>query len=194
MSSRRGARLVPISEDLVREVGLLAERTGKPIRVLIDEILSEALKVMSSTDVRPEEAMREYVIIHELKRLGFTLIPLRLLNSILDNSESLELWREVGLLYGDVFRVKGKELEELKRLLRIMFLDASDVALSRNGDVVELTIVSMGRSKAACHASKIMLEGFMEAQGYKLIDSKISEGIIVASFRRKHDEKENSSC
>jgi len=192
LSNRRGARLVPISEDLLREIGLLAERTGKPIRVLIDEILREALRVVSSTDVRPEEAMREYVIVHELKRLGFTLIPLKLLNMALDGLEGLEPWREVGLLYGEVFRAKGKGLEELKRALKVMFLDASDVDLSRSGDTVELTVVSAGRSRRACEASKAMIEGIMEAQGYRLIGSRLGEGIIVASFRRRVDEEEGS--
>lgn len=193
MSAKKGARLVPISEEILREITLLAERTGKPTRTLVNEILMEALKVVSRTDVRPEEAIMEYIAIYELKKLGFTLIPLRLLNSLLDSSEDLKLWEEVGSMYGSVFKIKGGDVEELRRCLKVMFLDASDIAISRSDETLELSVISMGRSKRACEASKAVIKGFMEAQGYKLMNFKIGEGIVIASFRRQQSEEKSPS-
>ncbi|MDI9619766.1 MAG: hypothetical protein QFX33_02990 [Candidatus Nezhaarchaeota archaeon] len=184
-----------MSEEIIRGLSILAERSGKSIRTMINELLSEALNVVSNTDVKPDEAMKEYVMLSELKKFGFTVMPVKILNKLLNNNESIDLeaWREVGSTYGNIFKVKGRGPEELRSLLRVMLMDASDIALSSKGEMMEVVAVCPGRSRNACEALKAMLSGFMEAQGYEPAGSKVVEGAVIASFRRGGETEEKGS-
>ena len=81
MPKRKGATLIPVSEEIIDEIASLAERVGKPIRKLVEEILNEGIKSYVY-GVSLSQVVKEYMFLLEAKRLGFTLTPITILNKI----------------------------------------------------------------------------------------------------------------
>lgn len=185
MPKRKSATLIPVSEDIIDEVTALAERVGKPIRKLVEEILSEGVK--SYTHGTPlSQVVKDYIFFLEAKRLGFTLIPITIINKV-DNTDSIkEEWIKAGKLLASMLRAQGMVSDEsIVNSLKPIIMDASEILLTKddNGNY-KLTIVALGRTRNGIEALINLVKGLLSGLGFTILKEDIDEGIGVVEFRR----------
>ncbi len=184
MPKRKSATLIPVSEDIIDDVAALAERVGKPIRKLVEEILSEGVKSYSY-GIPISEAMREYVFFLEAKRLGFTLIPVSIINK-LSNSHNEE-WLRAGKLLASMLRAQGNTNEEdMVKALKSVAMDASEILLVKGkNDTNRITIVALSRNKNGIKALLELVKGVLIGLGFHVEKEEIDEGICTIEYTRK---------
>ncbi len=184
MPKRRSATLIPVSEDIIDDVATLAERVGKPIRKLVEEILSEGVKSYSY-GVPISEAMREYIFFLEAKRLGFTLIPVSIINKLSMNHSNE--WLRAGKLLASMLRAQGNANEEdIVKALKSIVMDASEVLLVKGkNDTSRITIVALSRNKNGIKALSELVKGVLTGLGFHVEKEEIDEGICTIEYTRK---------
>ncbi len=186
MPKRRGAKLIPVSEDIIDEIIALADRIGKPVRKIVEELLLEGTKAYTRGGVPLSQAINEYLLLLEVKRLGFTLTPVSILNKI-DNSDDIlkNEWFKAGKLIASMMRAQGvRSADDIVSYIKPVIMDAGEVLLSNNGTEYTLTIVALARNKNGINALVTLVKGIIIGLGYNIRETKIDEGIGVIKFTK----------
>ncbi len=187
MPKKRGAKLIPVSEDIIDEIIALADRIGKPVRKIVEELLIEGTKVYTRGGIHISQAINEYLLLLEMKRLGFTLIPVSILNKVDNSNEELRSeWLKAGKLIASMMRAQGvKSVDSIVTYLKPVIMDAGEVLLTNNGPEYTLTIVALARNKNGITALISLITGVISGLGYSVIEAKIDEGIGIVKFTEK---------
>ncbi|MEM0458015.1 MAG: hypothetical protein QXD76_03090, partial [Sulfolobales archaeon] len=122
-------RLVPISENIIREVVELSGRLGIPFRELIEKILSSFIEV-SRTNPHLLNVIYDLDLIEDLRRVGGVALPQSFVYKFIDklSEEDLEILKEelrkTASWLALLAKVKrGETLEVLSRILRVWLPD-----------------------------------------------------------------------
>ena len=187
MPKKRGAKLIPVSEDVIDEIIALADRIGKPVRKIVEELLTEGTKIYTRGGIPISQAINEYLLLLEMKRLGFTLIPVSILNKVDNNDEELRSeWLKAGKLIASMMRAQGvKSVDSIVTYLKPVIMDAGEVLLTNNGTEYTLTIVALARNKNGINALISLVTGVVLGLGYSVIETKIDEGIGIVKFAER---------
>jgi len=185
LPKRKGATLIPVSEEIIDEIASLAERVGKPIRKLVEEILNEGIKSYVY-GVSLSQVVKEYMFLLEAKRLGFTLTPITILNKIDELGNMKDDWVKAGKLLASMLRAQGNTgTENIVDTLKPIIMDASEILLTENSDgSYKLTIVALGRNKNGIRALIYLIRGLLLGLGFTILKETIDEGIGMVEFRR----------
>lgn len=186
MPKKRGAKLIPVSEDVIDEIVALADRIGKPVRKIVEELLLEGTKAYTRGGIPLSQAISEYLLLLEVKRLGFTLIPISILNKI-DNGNSIlkNEWFKAGKLIASMMRAHGIEtVDNIMLYIKPVIMDAGEILLSNDGVEYTLTIVALARNKNGINALVTLVSGVIVGLGYNIKETKIDEGIGVIKFTK----------
>ena len=185
MPKRKSATLIPVSEEIIDEIASLAERIGKPIRKLVEEILTEGVKSYAY-GVSLSQVVKEYMFFLEAKRLGFTLIPITILNKMYRSDDIKDDWVKAGKLLASMLRAQGNtDTGNIVDTLKPIIMDASEILLTENNDgIYKLTIVALGRNKNGIRALIYLVRGLLSGLGFTILKETIDEGIGMVEFRR----------
>jgi len=187
LPKKRGAKLIPVSEDVIDEIVALADRIGKPVRKIVEELLSEGTKVYTRGGMPISQAINEYLLLLEMKRLGFTLIPVSILNKIdNDNDELRNEWFKAGKLIASMMRAQGiRSAKDIISYLKPVVMDAGEILLSNNESEYTLTIVALARNRNGVSALMTLISGVIVGLGYDIREVKIDEGLGILKFTEK---------
>ncbi len=187
MPKKRGAKLIPVSEDVIDEIIALADRIGKPVRKIVEELLLEGTKAYTRGGIPLSQAINEYLLLLEIKRLGFTLTPVSILNKIDNDNDILRNeWFKAGKLIASMMRAQGvKSADNIVSYIKPVIMDAGEVLLSSNGSEYTLTIVALARNKNGINALIALVTGIVAGLGYSVKETKIDEGIGIVKFTKQ---------
>lgn len=186
----RRVKLVPISEEDLERLRVVASTIGVPLRELISRVFREgaSLALLSGGNLSLLES--EYRALRELGRLGFALLPVSTLNKIVNGSpnldEALEDAREVGRGIGTIYRLSDiSDEQHVIGLIRAVFPDSTQINIKEDGDTLTLTVVAIARTRESMSLSSKLIEGFFEGLGYAHVSSEIAGGLLVSIYRRQ---------
>ncbi len=184
MPKKRGAKLIPVSEDVIDEIMALADRIGKPVRKIVEELLTEGTRVYTRGGIPLSQAINEYLLLLEMKRLGFTLVPVSILNKVDSNDNELKSeWLKAGKLIASMMRAQGvKSVDSIVKYLKPVIMDAGEILLTNNESEYTLTIVALARNRNGINALISLVTGVILGLGYNVIETKIDEGIGIVKF------------
>ena len=188
----RGRRLVPVSEDTIEELSIIARRTGMTLPELVESILSHALRVLRSRD-DVASILASSTIMADIFRLGASPAPLGSLGGILETtndnlfdkfvSESSSLAR----LVAASVRARGiNPRDGLIGLVRAWFPSlALDVITNEdsNGRIVAASPLLSG-SKLRQYVSSVLVS-IVEGIGYRIVELKDEPGLVLILFSQK---------
>lgn len=193
---QRETKLVKVYEDLIAKINREANKRGIPFFDMVNDILSQAVKVMEMGG-----SIREAVDFYEAIRLqheaGLAMIPFEALNSIVEKyykseKETLEkLWFESGVWYGKYlsFRVKKEEaLDVFLKSLAYMGWGIKDVNFKMDQDNLSLKCFSLTLSRENTMLLMKFIEGVMNAIGYEVVNAKCLRGVVEAEFKKALSE------
>jgi len=181
-------RFIPVSEDIVFELGRIAERVGIPIPELTERILKEItrafkyrgdiLKMLVNVDA-----------VEDLRRLGCVVLPSNVTFEVVDNLDENAFNRVVEELkrsaawYGELAKVKrGKDVDEFVRVLSL-WLPIANIDVVELGDGRFKVVVSIfSRSNRLSKIAEVIIRELLKALEYNVIDFESRDGVIVTTL------------
>jgi len=118
-------RFVPVSEGIIREAMRISEKSGIPLRDLVEKILETVIGYMR---YKPNllEAIHMLDALEDLRRIGCVMLPQTIVKKILakfpdeDFSEILEELGRAASWYGVVAKAKrGSSVEDIQAALQV---------------------------------------------------------------------------
>lgn len=186
MSERGGKRrFLAISEDVIMDAMSVGERVGIPFTTLIENILSEVLKIMK---YKPEisSAIAYADSLDDILRLGGIVMPWEVVKGILedmDYSKKRELMEELYRMaswYGELAKVKrGNSLLELKNSISI-WIPSANLDIAEEGEGVYKVILSFQDSQSSLiDLAEKIVEGLAKGYGLKINGKEKKSSLIV---------------
>lgn len=134
--SSTSKRFVPVSDNILREAMRISERSGIPVRDLVEKILATIVGYMR---YRPDllEAIHMLDALEDLRRIGCVMLPQSIVKKILETvpeSDFKEIVEELGKAaswYGVVAKAKrGANIDDIQVALQI-WLPNIDIHITR---------------------------------------------------------------
>ena len=187
--ARKRAKLVPMRVEVIEKLRRASESLGIPFRELVNKVADHGSNLLLLSNGEIEKLEKEYKAMRELSRLGFTLIPIGLLNSLLEGysgesifDEAVKMGRNVGAVYTLTNSISESDL---KGLLSILFPDASEIAMKVESEKVKIAIVVHGRAKKTVELSVRIIDGFLEELGYVKEKEELASGLAILQYVRE---------
>ncbi|OYT53357.1 MAG: hypothetical protein B6U76_08580 [Desulfurococcales archaeon ex4484_217_2] len=178
-------RLIPISEELLDELVRVASSGGSSLRVIVEDILKDAIKVFRLRGSL-KSVVREIEVLEEVKRLGGYIVPARVFYSILDRlgdddfEKVVSEMKKTSSWYGSVLKAKfgrgGVNL--LGDVLQTYFWD-SKVSIRNSGNKVSIILSSPHQTDKATYVTRESLLALLKSMGLNVLNVESSEGVIV---------------
>lgn len=188
--AERKTKLVPVGEDELERLREIANTIGVPLRELISRIFRDGANLALISGGKLSEVESEYKALKELGRIGFALLPVSTLNKLIHSNTSIEEAirdaREVGRGVGTLYKVSGiSDEEHIQGFIKAVFPDSTQVNMRSNGEFLVVTVVAMARTKESINISLALIEGFLESLGYTALSKEITNGLLVAQFKKQ---------
>ena len=189
--SPESRRLVPLSENLVKEAMELSSRLGIPFRELIERILSAFLEV-SRMNPHLIDIIYDFDLIEDIKKVGGMILPLAFLGKLLEKldeeafeelrSEILRTAQWIGLL---TKTKRGSSPENLAKILRIWIPEAKIdlIPLAEEKNTYKLVVSLFNQSQALSELIDAVIEGVSRAFGATRVSSYIDKGVVSVVIR-----------
>lgn len=186
-------RLVPIQEDLHKEVMEAARNEGKSIGTFIEESLRQTVSA-SKLGYTPEKAAEFLKVTCAHRILGGAFVPLDVLNHLVSSAcqdqgghlALQEKWYESGRWHGKYLKEKLEDpVETFKTFLEATRWDLNEVEVKREGDTVKLRCVSTVMTEEATELLLKYVEGALHGIGYETEKNDHMKGIIIFEFKRQ---------
>jgi hypothetical protein len=193
MSSKKGRRLILIRNDLLEDIIKITAREGKTVFAFTNEVFEQALKAYE-TQTSPAELLDFYTLMMLEKDRGAVLIPIDLLNHLLqkgykiDKEDLLEKWYECGLWYGKYLSIKSQSenwLQIFEKLMKKCAWNISDFSITTQGENISIKCVSPYFTTESTEAFMKFLEGTMHSANYKTIKNECLKGMILLDFKKQ---------
>jgi hypothetical protein len=185
--TRRGKRLVYVSEDVVAELLEYVAKTGIPLQKLVDEGLKNQVEMLR-TGITLEELKTLITMAYYQRASGLTLIPkeiLKYLEGRVDQKELEVLWREAGCWYGKYLKGKASNpAQHLAKLLKTTRWDLDEVEVREEGGNTFFRCVSTNLTKEETTYLRNFIEGAMNCLDYTTESRDEARGIIILNFKK----------
>jgi len=186
-NTRKGRKLVYVSEDVLNELIQQASKMGVAPQALMDHALKTFIKMVKA-GVDPAE-LETYVDVARTQRAsGMTLVPvdvIRFLEGKADPRQLESKWQENGAWYGKY--IKGKVANPVKflgELLKATRWDLDEVEVEDQGENVKFKCVSTAISTEGTACLRSFIEGAMHSLGYAKESQEEMKGIIILKFKK----------
>jgi len=193
--TRRGKRLVYVSEDVVAELLEYVAKTGIPLQKLVDEGLKNQVEMLR-TGITLEELKTLITMAYYQRASGLTLIPkeiLKYLEGRADQKELEVLWREAGCWYGKYLKGKASNpAQHLAKLLKTTRWDLDEVEVREEGGNTLFRCVSTNLTKEETTYLRNFIEGAMNCLDYTTESRDEARGIIILNFKKPPPQGETS--
>ncbi|MEM0021655.1 MAG: hypothetical protein QW039_04030 [Fervidicoccaceae archaeon] len=185
MSDReRKRRFLAISEDVIVEAMNVGERVGIPFTALIENILSDVLRIMK---YKPEisSAIAYADSMDDILRLGGVVLPWEVVKKVIENmseEERKEMMDELYRMsswYAELAKVKrGSSLLELKNTISIWIPSANLDIAEEDGSYKIIVSFRDSQSSLLDFAERIV-EGLLKGYGLKMIGKERKSSLLV---------------
>jgi len=186
-------KLLAARADLVEEISKLARSRNQTIYGLVNSILEQALKVYRM-NLKLEDIVDSYMILRNLKNLGFIPLPEDVAYKALDHifnddpKETVDLGLRLGEWYGRVLEAQLPDLKPpdmLRMIIREVAWAASEVAVLKNGDQLIVRCIGPRFSRSYTELLAHMAEGVALSMGFKTVQRYVARGVILLTLRRE---------
>jgi len=186
-------KLLAARADLVEEISKLARSRNQTIYGLVNSILEQALKVYRM-NLKLEDIVDSYMILRNLKNLGFIPLPEDVAYKALDHifnddpKETIDLGLRLGEWYGRVLEAQLPDLKPpdmLRMIIREVAWAASEVAVLKNGDQLIVRCIGPRFSRSYTELLARMAEGVALSMGFKTVQRYVARGVILLTLRRE---------
>jgi hypothetical protein len=173
--------------DLADRISEIAAHRGT-IYDYVNYILEQAIRA-DSLKMSLKEILDDMWLIKTAKDAGFTILPLKLINNIIEQSyekvgkqKMSSLWYETGQWYGRYY----DNIKDFEEAIQKYFWDITEFKLYPEGDNISLICLSSKSSEGYNLLFSKFLKGSLDALGYKTEELEVSKGIIkLRIFKEK---------
>ena len=186
-------KLLAARADLVEEISKLARSRNQTIYGLVNSILEQALKVYRM-NLKLEDIVDSYMILRNLKNLGFIPLPedvaYRALDHIFNKNpkDTVGLGLKLGEWYGRVLEAQLPGLKPpdmLRMIIREIAWAASEVAVLESGDRLIIRCIGPRFSRSYTELLAHIVEGVASSLGFKTVRRYVARGVILLTLRRE---------
>ncbi|MCC6061784.1 MAG: hypothetical protein LM581_02310 [Desulfurococcales archaeon] len=189
--SSQSKRLVPISENVVKELMDFSSRIGIPFRELVEKILISFAEV-SRTNPHLINIIYNFDLLEDLRKIGGIILPQNFIIKLIEkmSDEDLEELREelkrssswLGLL---VKVKRGGSLENMIDILKIWLsnMKIDVIPLQNEKDLYKIVISSPEQDERTGLLIEAIIEGVSKAFDATIISRDIEKGIVVTVIR-----------
>jgi hypothetical protein len=185
---KKGKRLIPIPEMLLRGLMDASSKEGKPLNSYIEEALQQAVKVLESGQSL-KSMVRYFEILQSQKASGAIFTPLTVFEFMTnkvyatDKQALQEAWFESGKWYGKYLTEKFEDpVQALADLLQAARWDLNEVNVNRAGGKVKLRCTSTALTKEGTELLLKFIDGALEGMECKTVKSEFIKGLILVEF------------
>jgi hypothetical protein len=181
---------VSLKTDLVRDIEEEAEREGKTASSIVSEACRNYIEI-SSYGLKSHDISKLMLLFKTIKALDAIPVPSLLLDFLIKTSfrsaqqETLERWRERGVVAGNIMIQYAPDIERLKEITEsyssIIPLDFISIGIS--GENVDIVISGVGYSKESAVCTCEGVVGFLSSYGVTILERESSESFIRISGR-----------
>lgn len=175
------------------EISKLARSRNQTIYGLVNSILEQALKVYKM-NLKLEDVVDSYVILRNLKNLGFIPLPEDVAYKALDHifndasEKTVDIGLRLGEWYGKVLEAQLpglKPLDMFRLIIREVAWPASEVVVLESGDRLIMRCIGPRFSRPYTEFLAYMAEGVALSMGFKTIRRYVARGVILLTFKRE---------
>jgi len=186
MSERAGRRrFLAISEDIIAEAMSVGERVGVPFTTLIENILSEVLRIMK---YKPEisSAISYADSLDDILRLGGIVMPWEIAKRVIEEMgeerkrELLDELFRMASWYGELAKVKrGSSLAELKSSISLWIPMASLDIIEEASGIYKIIVSFQDSQSSSLDLAEKIVEGLAKGYGLKMLSKDRKSSLIV---------------
>jgi hypothetical protein len=186
MSERGGKkRFLAISEDVISSAMAVGERVGIPFTTLIENILSDVLRIMK---YKPEisSAIAYADSLDDILRLGGIVMPWDAAKMILDGiqeekkNEIMEELYRMASWYGELAKVKrGSTVMEFKNAVSIWIPSANLDIAEEDGGSYKVIVSFQDSQRIVLDLAEKILDGLAKGYGLKILGKERKTSLIV---------------
>lgn len=181
-------RMVPISEEIIDEAIRVGERLGIPYIVLIERVLSSVLKIMRYKG-NIIDTILTLDALDDIKKLGGIVLPTSIVSQMFNNFDPkffevlCKEYNRIGMWFGELSRIKRETtIEEFKRAISL-WLPASSIDVSVEGDEYKVIIGFIGQEPDVVSIARCIVEGLIRGYNLRASEMTIKDLFIVAKVR-----------
>ena len=185
---RKGKRLIPVPESLLRGLMDASSKEGKTLNSYIEEALQQAVKVFKFGQ-NLKGMVRYFEILQSQKASGAIFTPLTVFDFMTnkvyatDKQELQETWFESGKWYGKYITEKFEDpVQALADLLQAARWDLNEVNVNGVGGTVKLRCTSTALTKDGTELLLKFIEGALNGMACKIVKSEFIKGLILVEF------------
>ena len=182
---RKGKRLIPVPESLLRGLVDASSKEGKPLNRYIEEALQQAVKVFKSGQ-NLNGMVHYFEILQSQKASGAIFTPLTVFDFMInkvyatDKDKLLDVWFESGNWYGKYIKEKFENpIQALADLLQAARWDLNEVNVSIIGGNVKLRCTSTALTKEGTELLLKFIAGALEGMNCKILKNEFMKGLII---------------
>ncbi|MEM2849019.1 MAG: hypothetical protein QXI36_01945 [Candidatus Bathyarchaeia archaeon] len=182
-------KLLAARSDLVEELSKIAKARNQTVYGFLNNILEQALK-LHKMDTRIEDATNSYMVIKNLKSLGFIPLPEDLVYKALDNviksKNTVSSFFKLGEWYGKVLGAQlpnFKPVELLRTVISEIAWTASEASISENGGEITIRCIGPRFSESYTLILANMIEGLAASIGFKTTKRYVTRGVIFLNLK-----------
>ncbi len=181
-------RFIPVSEDVVFELGRIAERVGIPIPELTERILREVTRAFKyRSDIL--KMLVNVDAVEDLRRLGCVILPSNATFEVIESLDEKAFNRVVEELkrsaawYGELAKVKrGKDIDEFVRVLNLWLPVANTDVIELGDGKFKVVISIFSRSSRLSIMAEAIVRELLKALEYNVVEFESRDGVIVATL------------
>ncbi len=189
MSTKKQVKLVPMYVDDIEKLYRIADSLGLPFRKLLSELAEKGGDLYLASKGDLEGIKNLYTAIHNMGSLGFLLLPVSIVNMLIEGKKRLdevcEETRRLGEAIGSIYSLNNyTSINEISGLVKLLFLDASQLNVNGNGSQIKITINAPGRNQDLIKLTLCFLDSFFNTLGYKKNIERINGSLIILVYVR----------
>lgn len=191
-SPKKSVKLVPLQSELVEQLYSIAASMGIPFKTLLNNLVEKGIRIAMINNGSLDEVEREYYVQKTFSRLGFQMIPLPLLTTIVEEmSEDMykqvlahakENGRQIGALLS--LETSMTDAEKVRHLLKALFPEATQITVSQQGKGLKIALIIHGRSRRLIEMPLAILKGALASLGYDELKTELNPGLVLADYRK----------
>jgi len=197
MSSRKDKRLILVRNDLLQEIIKVTAREGKTVFAFTNEVFEQALEAYQM-QTNPAEILQFYIIMKLEKDRGICIIPIDLLNYMIqklymiEKEDLLQKWYDSGSWYGKYLSVKIEKenwLQIFEKQIKKSAWNITDFSIVEREKSIHLRCICPYFTKESTEAFMKFLEGIMHSSNYETIKNECLRGMILLKFKKWKQEE-----
>ena len=189
---RKNVKLVPLQSDLVEQLYSISSSLGIPFKTLLNNLVEKGIRLALINNGALDQVEREYYVQKTFSRIGFLMLPLPLLASILESIDgesyeellknALENGRQIGALLS--LDSNMQDTEKITTLLKALFPESPQIKVSLQGKSLKIAMIIHGRDKKLIELPFTIVKGALASLGYDELKTEITPGLVLSSYRK----------